>query len=164
MTLEITQLDANQSDFDQRLDSLLAWESVSDHGVQTAVAEIVADVRQRGDQAVLDYTKRFDRLEVGSLAELVVPAERLQQALNTIPEDQRNALQVAADRVRTYHERQKQDSWSYTEADGTLLGQQVTPLDRAGLYVPGGKASYPSSVLMNAIPAKAAGVKEAVAV
>lgn len=164
MTLEITQLDANQSDFDQRLDSLLAWESVSDHGVQTAVAEIVADVRQRGDQAVLDYTKRFDRLEVGSLAELVVPAERLQQALNTIPEDQRNALQVAADRVRTYHERQKQDSWSYTEADGTLLGQQVTPLDRAGLYVPGGKASYPSSVLMNAIPAKVAGVKEVVMV
>ncbi|MCG8533834.1 MAG: histidinol dehydrogenase, partial [Pseudomonadales bacterium] len=164
MTLEITQLDANQSDFDQRLDSLLAWESVSDHGVQTAVAEIVADVRQRGDQAVLDYTKRFDRLEVGSLAELVVPAERLQQALNTIPDDQRNALQVAADRVRTYHERQKQDSWSYTEADGTLLGQQVTPLDRAGLYVPGGKASYPSSVLMNAIPAKVAGVKEVVMV
>lgn len=164
MTFDITQLDANQSDFDQRLDSLLAWESVSDHGVQTAVAEIVSDVRQRGDQAVLDYTKRFDRFEVSSVSELVVSQQRLQQALENIPSNQREALEIAADRVRAYHQHQKQDSWSYTEADGTLLGQQVTPLDRAGLYVPGGKASYPSSVLMNAIPAKVAGVKEVIMV
>ncbi len=164
MTFDITQLDANQSDFEQQLDSLLAWESVSDHGVQTAVAEIVADVRQRGDQAVLDYTKRFDRVQANSVVELVISQERLQQALDTIPAEQRQALQTAADRVRAYHEHQKQDSWSYTEADGTLLGQQVTPLDRAGLYVPGGKATYPSSVLMNAIPAKVAGVKEVIMV
>ena len=164
MTLEITRLDANQADFDQCLDNLLAWESVSDHGVQTAVHEIVESVRQRGDQAVIEYTTRFDRLKVDSLAELVVPDARLQQALDHIPAEQRVALQVAADRVRAYHEHQKKDSWSYTEADGTLLGQKVTPLDRAGLYVPGGKATYPSSVLMNAIPAKVAGVQEVIMV
>ena len=164
MTLEITRLDANQADFEQRLDALLAWESVSDHGVQTAVHEIVENVRQRGDEAVLEYTRRFDHVEVASMSELVVPDSRLQAALDTIPADQRQALRVAAERVRSYHEHQKQDSWSYTEADGTLLGQKVTPLDRAGLYVPGGKASYPSSVLMNAIPAKVAGVQEVVMV
>ena len=164
MTLEITRLDANQADFEQRLDALLAWESVSDHGVQTAVHEIVENVRQRGDEAVLEYTRRFDHVEVASMSELVVPDSRLQAALDTIPADQRQALRVAAERVRSYHEHQKQDSWSYTEADGTLLGQKVTPLDRAGLYVPGGKASYPSSVLMNAIPAKVAGVPEVVMV
>ncbi|MBA55797.1 MAG: histidinol dehydrogenase [Pseudomonadales bacterium] len=164
MTLEITRLDANQADFEQRLDALLAWESVSDHGVQTAVHEIVESVRQRGDAAVLEYTRRFDHVEVASMSELVVPDSRLQAALDTIPADQRQALRVAAERVRSYHEHQKQDSWSYTEADGTLLGQKVTPLDRAGLYVPGGKASYPSSVLMNAIPAKVAGVQEVVMV
>ena len=164
MTLEIPRLDANQADFEQRLDALLAWESVSDHGVQTAVHEIVESVRQRGDAAVLEYTRRFDHVEVASMSELVVPDSRLQAALDTIPADQRQALRVAAERVRSYHEHQKQDSWSYTEADGTLLGQKVTPLDRAGLYVPGGKASYPSSVLMNAIPAKVAGVQEVVMV
>ncbi|MEE2729249.1 MAG: histidinol dehydrogenase [Pseudomonadota bacterium] len=164
MTLEITRLDANQADFEQRLDALLAWESVSDHGVQTAVHEIVESVRQRGDEAVLEYTRRFDHVEAASVAELVVPDSRLQAALDAIPADQRQALRVAAERVRVYHEHQKQASWSYTEADGTLLGQKVTPLDRAGLYVPGGKASYPSSVLMNAIPAKVAGVQEVVMV
>jgi histidinol dehydrogenase len=164
MNLEITQLDANQSDFEQRLDALLAWESVSDHGVQTAVLEIVENVRQQGDAAVLEYTKRFDHLNVGSVQELVIPDSRLQEALDRIPADQREALQIAATRVRDYHQHQKQASWSYREEDGTLLGQQVTPLDRAGLYVPGGKATYPSSVLMNAIPAKVAGVREVVMV
>ncbi|MEN8668321.1 MAG: histidinol dehydrogenase [Ketobacter sp.] len=164
MTLEITRLDADQADFEQRLDNLLAWESVSDHGVQTAVHEIVESVRQRGDAAVVEYTNRFDRLSIASLDELVVPDSRLQEALDTIPAEQRVALQVAADRVRAYHQHQKQESWSYTEEDGTLLGQQVTPLDRAGLYVPGGKATYPSSVLMNAIPAKVAGVPEVIMV
>ncbi len=164
MTLEITRLDADQADFEQRLDNLLAWDSVSDHGVQTAVHEIVESVRQRGDAAVVEYTNRFDRLSIASLDELVVPDSRLQEALDTIPAEQRVALQVAADRVRAYHQHQKQESWSYTEEDGTLLGQQVTPLDRAGLYVPGGKATYPSSVLMNAIPAKVAGVPEVIMV
>lgn len=164
MSLEITRLDANQSDFERQLDALLAWDSVSDHGVQTAVAEIVADVRQRGDDAVLQYTSRFDRVKAHSLAELVVPAQRLKQAWESIPAEQRDALQVAADRVKSYHEHQKVESWSYQEEDGTLLGQKVTPLDRAGLYVPGGKATYPSSVLMNAIPAKVAGVQEVVMV
>ncbi|HAU14961.1 MAG TPA: histidinol dehydrogenase [Gammaproteobacteria bacterium] len=164
MTLEITRLDADQADFEQRLDNLLAWESVSDHGVQTAVHEIVESVRQRGDAAVVEYTNRFDRLSIASLDELVVPDSRLQEALDTIPAEQRVALQVAADRVRAYHQHQKQESWSYTEEDGTLLGQQVTPLDRAGLYVPGGKATYPSSVLMNALPAKVAGVPEVIMV
>ena len=164
MTLEITRLDADQADFEQRLDNLLAWESVSDHGVQTAVHEIVESVRQRGDAAVVEYTNRFDRLSIASLDELVVPDSRLQEALDTIPAEQRVALQVAADRVGAYHQHQKQESWSYTEEDGTLLGQQVTPLDRAGLYVPGGKATYPSSVLMNAIPAKVAGVPEVIMV
>lgn len=164
MTLEITQLDANQSDFNARLEALLAWESVSGHTVQSVVADIVNDVRDRGDKAVLEYCKRFDRLDVASMAELVVPDSRLQQALDTIPQQQRDALEYAAKRVRSYHQHQKQESWSYEEEDGTLLGQQVTPLDRAGLYVPGGKASYPSSVLMNAIPAKVAGVAEVVMV
>ncbi|MEL7399862.1 MAG: histidinol dehydrogenase, partial [Pseudomonadota bacterium] len=116
------------------------------------------------DAALLEYTAKFDRLTVASVAELVVPQERLQQALDSIPEEQRSALQVAAERVRSYHEHQKQDSWQYQEADGTVLGQQVTAMERAGLYVPGGKASYPSSVLMNAIPAKVAGVDEVVMV
>lgn len=164
MTLEIAQLDASQSDFEQRLNELLSWESVSDHSVQTAVAEIVADVRQRGDAAVLEYTKRFDRVDVPALTELVVARERLLQACHNIPSAEREALQIAADRVRAYHQRQKAESWSYREQDGTLLGQKVTPLDRAGLYVPGGKATYPSSVLMNAIPAKVAGVTEVVMV
>jgi len=164
MTLEIAQLDANQSDFEQRLNGLLAWDSVSDQGVQTAVAEIVTSVRQSGDAAVLEYTRRFDRVDAASVADLVVSADRLEHAWNTIPAAQREALQVAADRVRSYHQHQKTESWSYREADGSLLGQKVTPLDRAGLYVPGGKATYPSSVLMNAIPAKVAGVAEVVMV
>lgn len=164
MALDITTLNTQEPTFDQRLNELLAWESVSDQGVQTAVTEIVEAVRHRGDDAVLKYSKRFDRLKANSVAELVVPASRLQQALETIPAQQRDALIVAAERVRTYHDKQKQDSWSYKEADGTLLGQKVTPLDRVGLYVPGGKASYPSSVIMNAIPAKVAGVLEVVMV
>ena len=142
----------------------MAWEGVSDDKVNTIVREILAAVRERGDAAVLEYTNRFDRMNVSSMAELEIAPERLQQALKTIPAEQREALELSAARVRGYHEHQKQDSWSYTEADGTLLGQQVTPLERAGLYVPGGKAAYPSSVLMNAIPAKVAGVRELIMV
>lgn len=164
MNFDITELDANQSDFAQRLDALLAWESVSDHRVLNAVTDIVNDVRKRGDAALLEYTQKFDRVNAQSAAELVVPQSRLQQALENIPADQRQALETAAQRVRVYHQHQKQDSWQFTEADGTVLGQKITPLDRVGIYVPGGKASYPSSVLMNAIPAKVAGVKDVIMV
>lgn len=164
MNFDITELNANQSDFAQRLDALLAWESVSDHRVLNAVTDIVNDVRKRGDAALLEYTQKFDRVNVQSAAELVVPQSRLQQALENIPADQRQALETAAQRVRVYHQHQKQDSWQFTEADGTVLGQKITPLDRVGIYVPGGKASYPSSVLMNAIPAKVAGVKDVIMV
>ena len=160
----IRRLNAADPDFAAHLDHLLAWESVSDDGVNQRVLEIIQAVRERGDAALVEYTQRFDALEVTSMADLILPRERLEQALASITDEQRAALEVAAERVRSYHEKQKQDSWDYREADGTVLGQKVTPLDRAGLYVPGGKASYPSSVLMNAIPAKVAGVPEVVMV
>ncbi len=160
----IRRLNAADADFARHLDHLLSWESVSDDGVNERVLEIIKAVRERGDAAVVELTQRFDALEVASMADLILPRARLDQALERITPAQREALEIAAERVRSYHERQKQDSWTYTEADGTVLGQKVTPLDRAGLYVPGGKASYPSSVLMNAIPAKVAGVPEVVMV
>jgi len=162
--VDITRLDSSSEDFWPALEKLLAWEGVSDDKVNATVREILAAVRERGDAAVLEYTNRFDRMSASSMAELEIPQSRLQQALDALPAEQREALELSAERVRAYHEHQKQDSWSYTEADGTLLGQQVTPLDRAGLYVPGGKAAYPSSVLMNAIPAKVAGVQELIMV
>ncbi len=161
---DIKRLDSTQQDFWPELERLLAWEGVSDEKVNATVREILQAVRTRGDAAVLEYTRRFDRMEVTSVAELEFPQERLAQALNTIPPVQREALERAAARVRAYHEHQRQESWSYREPDGTLLGQQVTPLERAGLYVPGGKAAYPSSVLMNALPAKVAGVEELIMV
>ncbi|MEH6565726.1 MAG: histidinol dehydrogenase [Halopseudomonas sp.] len=162
--LKIARLNANQSDFAQHLDALLAWEGVSDKAVNQRVEEIIAAVRERGDAALIEYTARFDGLQVDSMADLILGRARLEQALERITDEQREALAVAAERVKRYHEHQRQESWRYTEADGTVLGQQITPLDRAGLYVPGGKASYPSSVLMNAIPAKVAGVPEVVMV
>lgn len=162
--LKIARLNANQADFSQHLDALLAWEGVSDKAVNERVEEIIAAVRSRGDAAVVEYTARFDALEVLDMAALTLDRARLELALERISPEQREALEVAAERVRSYHEHQRQDSWRYTEADGTVLGQQITPLDRVGLYVPGGKASYPSSVLMNAIPAKVAGVPEVVMV
>jgi len=160
----IRRLNAADADFARHLDHLLSWESVSDDGVNVRVLEIIKAVRERGDAALVELTQRFDGLQVASMADLILPRARLEQALGRITPEQREALEIAAERVRSYHERQKQDSWTYTEADGTVLGQKVTPLDRAGLYVPGGKASYPSSVLMNAIPAKVAGVPEVVMV
>ncbi|MGA6098660.1 histidinol dehydrogenase [Stutzerimonas marianensis] len=163
-SLDIRRLNAADPDFARHLDHLLSWESVSDEAVNQRVLDIIAAVRARGDAALVELTQRFDGLEVASMADLILPRERLETALERITPAQREALEAAAERVRTYHERQKQDSWRYTEPDGTVLGQQVTPLDRAGLYVPGGKASYPSSVLMNAIPAKVAGVPEVVMV
>ena len=162
--VDIKKLTTTDAEFQQQLEALLAWEAVSDTAVTDTVKEVLANVKAQGDSAVLEYTKRFDRLDVASMADLEISLERAQAALEKIPAAQREALQAAADRVRSYHEHQKQDSWTYTEADGTVLGQQVTALDRAGLYVPGGKAAYPSSVLMNAIPAKVAGVEELIMV
>jgi len=162
--IAVRRLNAADVDFAQHLDHLLSWESVSDASVNQRVLDIIQAVRERGDAALVEFTQRFDGLEVASMADLILPRERLELALERISSEQRQALEVAAQRVRSYHEKQKQDSWTYTEADGTVLGQKITPLDRAGLYVPGGKASYPSSVLMNAIPAKVAGVPEVVMV
>ncbi len=161
---EVSRLNFQQADFWPKLSELLAWEGVSDTAVTDTVRNILADVKQRGDAAVVEYSQKFDRVKASQLADLEISLDRAQAALKNIPAPQREALQKAAERVRRYHEHQKQDSWQYTEADGTVLGQQVTPLDRAGLYVPGGKAAYPSSVLMNAIPAKVAGVQELIMV
>ena len=162
--VDIKRLTASSRDFWSQMEVLLAWESVSDEAVTTTVREIIDAVKQRGDAAVVEYTNRFDRMQVVSMAELVLDESRLETALESIPTEQRQALEISAERLRSYHEHQKMESWSYTEADGTLLGQQVTPLDRVGLYVPGGKATYPSSVLMNAIPAHVAGVEEIIMV
>ncbi|MBW7470520.1 histidinol dehydrogenase [Marinobacter sp. M216] len=162
--INITRLNASQSDFDSALAKLLAWDDSVDHQVNESVRHILHEVKTRGDAAVLEFTEKFDRLKVRGVAELEMDQGRLQKALDAIPQDQRIALEKAADRIRDYHERQNQQSWQYEDEDGTVLGQKVTPLDRAGLYVPGGKAAYPSSVLMNAIPAKVAGVSEVVMV
>lgn len=162
--LEIKRLSTADADFWTRLETLTAWEGVADEAVTATVRDILAQVRRRGDAALLEYTRRFDRLTANRAADLEIPPTRIAQALTAIPAEQREALEIAAARIRAYAERQKQDSWTFTEADGTVLGQQVTPLDRVGLYVPGGKAAYPSSVLMNAIPAKVAGVPEIVMV
>ena len=162
--MNIRRLSTQNKSFDADLKALLAFETAQDDSVDLVVAGILKDVKARGDAAVLEYTNRFDKTNASSLAELEVSKTELQGALNGLPANQRAALQAAADRVRTYHEKQVMPSWSYTEPDGTLLGQQVTALDRVGLYVPGGKAAYPSSVLMNAIPAKVAGVGELIMV
>jgi histidinol dehydrogenase len=160
----IRRLDSTDADFWKTLEALLAWDGVADKAVHDVVDTVLADVRSRGDEAVVAYTQRFDHHPATSMAQLEVGPDLLQQALDTLPADQRDALNHAARRVRAYHERQRQESWTYTEDDGTVLGQQVTPLDRVGLYVPGGKAAYPSSVLMNAIPAHVAGVAEIIMV
>lgn len=160
----IPRLDTSVAGFEKRLESLLAWEAVSDAGVQQAVTEIVTRVRREGDAALVEYSKRFDGVDVSEAKYLEVPQSRLREALEKIGAAEREALTTACARVRSYHEKQKQDSWAYTEADGTVLGQKITPLDRVGIYVPGGKASYPSSVLMNAMPAKVAGVREIIMV
>jgi len=160
----IRRMDARDPGFLAELDALLAFEGGADARINDAVTEILAAVRATGDAAVIEYTRRFDRLDVTGMAQLELPRSELQAALDSLSVEQREALREAADRVRRYHERQTAESWSYTEADGTRLGQKVTPLDRVGLYVPGGRASYPSSVLMNAIPAKVAGVKELIMV
>ena len=158
------RLDSTQADFQPQLDKLLAWEDVADDTIERSVREIVHSVRTRGDAALLEYTARFDHVDAASVRELEIPQTRMQAALTDLPQAQHAALLTAAERIRAYHEHQKLQSWSYREADGTLLGQQITALDRVGLYVPGGKAAYPSSVLMNALPAKVAGVGELIMV
>ncbi|CAH1904335.1 histidinal/histidinol dehydrogenase [Candidatus Nitrotoga sp. HW29] len=162
--MNIRRLSTRQPDFNLQLDRLLAFEATQDDQLDATVAAILADVRTRGDVALLEYTRRFDRMEVHDSAALELPPAVLRAAFEGLPAAQRTALEQAAQRVTVYHQKQVQASWSYTEADGTLLGQQITPLDRVGLYVPGGKAAYPSSVLMNALPAKVAGVGELIMV
>ncbi|MES2000336.1 MAG: histidinol dehydrogenase [Pseudomonadota bacterium] len=162
--LTIQRLTTLSPTFQADLDRLLAFESEQDAAIERTVEDILRHVRREGDAAVLEYTKRFDRLDVATMHQLELPLARLHAALDGLPTEQRTALEAAAARVRSYHERQLMHTWTYQEADGTMLGQQVTALDRVGLYVPGGKAAYPSSVLMNAIPAKVAGVAELIMV
>ncbi len=164
MSIEMKMLSSQDENFWSEMEKLLAWESVSDDQVFTTVSEILSSVRTLGDSAVIDYTLRFDGLQVSDMSELEMPASTLKSAFDGLPEDQRSALQTAKERITRYAEKQKMSSWEYEEDDGTVLGQKITPLDRAGLYVPGGKAAYPSSVLMNAIPAKVAGVNELIMV
>jgi histidinol dehydrogenase len=161
---DIHRLDSTEPGFDARLSALLAWESGQDAEIERAAADILRDVRARGDAAVLEYTLRFDRVEVADASALELPRAELDAALAGLAPARRDALEAAAARVHDYHRHQLARSWSYVDADGTRLGQKVGPLDRVGLYVPGGKAAYPSSVLMNAIPAKVAGVPELVMV
>ena len=160
----IKRLATVDADFTAKMDALLAFEGAQDDGIERTVIAILADVKACGDAAVVEYTNKFDRLTASGMADLELNQAELQAALDGLPPEQRQALEAAALRIRIYHERQTLESWRYTEADGTQLGQMITPLDRVGLYVPGGKAAYPSSVLMNAIPAKVAGVKELIMV
>ena len=160
----IARLSTRGDDFSARLKALLAFEATQDDSIESAVTGILHAVRTRGDQAVLEYTSRFDQLSVQSMDALQLQSDLLRLALENLPAAQRSALEAAASRIRIYHEKQKASSWSYTEQDGTTLGQKITALDRVGVYVPGGKAAYPSTVLMNTIPAKVAGVGEVVMV
>ena len=167
MSVDIRLLATVAADFEPQFQRLLHWSAEADQAIEESVAAILADVRARGDAAVLEYTQRFDGVSAASVAELEIPRAELLAALAAIPAAQRHALEAAAQRVRSYHERQLDAcgrSWSYRDEHGSLLGQKVTPLDRVGIYVPGGKATYPSSVLMNALPARVAGVGEIVMV
>lgn len=162
--LNIKSLNSTDADFFSKLDELLAWEASIDGDVAKVVADILSDVKKRGNAAVLEYTNKFDRMTLTDAADLELSKAQLQQALEKIDVQQRESLEVAAERIRHYAQHQKMESWSFTEEDGTVLGQSVNPMDRVGLYVPGGKAAYPSSVLMNAIPAKVAGVDDLIMV
>lgn len=160
----INRLNASSADFDEQLSQLLGWEAQSHHAVETTVQGIINDVRARGDTAIIEMTNKFDHRQVNDFHELVVDEAQLKAALGRIDSEKRLALEAAANRIRQFHQRQVQDSWTYTDELGAELGQKVTPMDRVGMYVPGGQASYPSSVLMTAIPAKVAGVQEVVMV
>jgi histidinol dehydrogenase len=164
MELSLTRLNTSSETFPKQLESLLAWNETYDLELQQQVLDIINTVRRQGDQAVIDYTNRFDQSNISTSIDLKISADRLQSAWENLPSDKSQALQTAADRIQAYAEKQKMESWQYSDADGTILGQKITALDRVGLYVPGGKASYPSSVLMNAIPAKVADVGEIIMV
>ena len=160
----INKFSTQDRDFDSKLNSLIAWESASNEEVGRSVEKIIYDVKVSGDASVLDYTNQFDSLKAESISELFVSKERLKESFDNLAIEQKNALLIAAERIKSYHQNQVQKSWSYLEDDGSMLGQKITPLERAGLYVPGGKAAYPSSVLMNSIPAKVAGVEDLIMV
>ncbi|MEW6038114.1 MAG: histidinol dehydrogenase [Pseudomonadota bacterium] len=162
--VRIKRLDTADADFASQLDRLLAWNESEDADIHQRVIEIIGRIRREGDAALVDFTARFDNFAVDHAGALELPRDALEAAWQALPAEQARALREAAERIRAYAERQKLESWDYREADGTLLGQRITPLDRVGLYVPGGKAAYPSSVLMNAVPAKVAGVPELVMV
>ena len=160
----INKFSTLDNDFDSELDSLIAWDSSIDEEISNSVKTIINDVRRNGDSSVLDYTQQFDSIMAKSISELTISKERLKQSFDSLENEQKDALLIAAERIKSYHQNQVQESWNYSEDDGTVLGQKITPLERAGLYVPGGKAAYPSSVLMNSIPAKVAGVEELIMV
>ena len=160
----INKFSTQDQDFESQLDALIVWESASNGEINHSVEKIINAVKQNGDASVLDYTNQYDSLKAHSISELIIPQERLRESFESLDNEQKNALKIAAERIKSYHLKQVQESWTYKEEDGTVLGQKITPLDRAGLYVPGGKAAYPSSVLMNSIPAKVAGVKELIMV
>lgn len=160
----IKKLNSTQSDFQNKLSTLLAWESISNEEVANTVDDIIANIKAKGDVALIDYSVKFDGVKASSMADLTFNTQTLKNAFDNLDNREKTALQVATNRVRDYHQKQKQNTWTYTEDDGTMLGQKITPLDRVGLYVPGGKAAYPSSVLMNAIPAKVAGVEKLIMV
>lgn len=164
MSSVLRLLSAADQNFDQQLDQLLAWESVSDEAVQNSVKDIIDNIRQRGDEALIEYTQTFDQFTNASLATITVSKEQLNAALEAIPADQKQALEIAAQRVCDFHQHQIENDWQFEEANGNVLGQKITPLAKAGVYVPGGKAAYPSSVLMNIIPAKVAGVEQVIMV
>ena len=160
----INKLSSEDQNFTDQLNALTSWDNSSNNEVNITVKAIIDDVIKNGDQSVLDYTQKFDSVDKGSISELTISKERLKKSFDSLDEEQKTALSIAADRIKSYHQKQIQESWSYTEDDGTVLGQKISPIERAGLYVPGGKAAYPSSVLMNAIPAKVAGVEQLVMV
>lgn len=160
----INKFSTQDQDFESQLDALIVWESASNEEINRSVEKIINAVKQNGDASVLDYTNQYDSLKAHSISELIIPQERLRESFESLDNEQKKALTIAAERIKSYHLKQVQESWTYKEEDGTVLGQKITPLDRAGLYVPGGKAAYPSSVLMNSIPAKVAGVKELIMV
>ena len=160
----INKLSSKDQNFTAQLKALTSWNNSSNEEINNTVKTIIDDVIQNGDQSLLDYTQEFDSVDAESISELTVSKDRLKKSFDSLDKEQKTALSISADRIRSYHQKQIQESWSYTENDGTVLGQKIIPLDRAGLYVPGGKAAYPSSVLMNAIPAKVAGVEELIMV
>ena len=160
----INKFSSQDRDFDSQLNALVAWESSSNEEINRSVEKIIDAVKQNGDASVLDYTNQFDSLKAHSISELIISQERLKKSFDNLESEQKNALSIAAERIKSYHLNQIQESWTYKEEDGSVLGQKITPLQRAGLYVPGGKAAYPSSVLMNSIPAKVAGVEELIMV